>query len=105
MERISFAGSLAAARRYAEAFLQARSERRRRQLQCELLRVLATDLVPDRPGRREPRAIKRRLKPYPLQMAHRHAFCEIRHQNKYVAPRRARPLHASHSRRYCARTR
>ena len=31
-ERVSFAGSLAAARRYSEALMQARSEARRRQL-------------------------------------------------------------------------
>ena len=85
LDRISFAGSLAAARRYAEALLQARSQRRRDQLRQELLRVLAADLVPDRPGRREPRAVKRRPKPYPLLPTHRHRFLEIPHQNKYRA--------------------
>jgi hypothetical protein len=85
LERISFAGSLAAARRYAEALLQARSKRRRAQLQGELLRALAADLLPERPGRREPRAVKRRPKAYPLLTAHRHTFREIRHQSKYVA--------------------
>jgi hypothetical protein len=85
LDRISFAGSLAAARRYAEALLQTRSQRRRKQLRQELLRILATDLVPDRPGRREPRAVKRRPKPYPLLPTHRHRFLEIPHQNKYRA--------------------
>ena len=85
LERISFAGSLAAARRYSEALLQARSESRRRQLREELFRVLADDLVPERPGRREPRAIKRRPKPYPRLMCHRHKFREIQHQNRYYA--------------------
>ncbi len=85
LDRISFAGSLAAARRYAEALLQARSQRRRDQLRQELLRTLAADLVPDRPGRREPRAVKRRPKPYPLLPTHRHRFLEIPHQNKYRA--------------------
>jgi len=86
LERISFAGSLAAARRFGEALLQARSERRRGQLQRELFRVLAADLLPQRPGRREPRAVKRRPKAYPLLMAHRHTFRELQHQNRYVAP-------------------
>lgn len=85
LARVSFAGSLAAARRYSEAILQARSELRRRQLREELLRVLAFDLVPDRPGRREPRAVKRRPKPYPRLMCHRHHFREIQHQNRYYA--------------------
>jgi hypothetical protein len=85
LERVSFAGSLAVARRYGEALLQARSEARRAQLREELLRVLAADLVPDRPGRREPRAVKRRPKPYPRLMCHRHKFREIQHQNRYYA--------------------
>ena len=85
LERVSFAGSLAAARRYGEALWQAPSERRRRHLQDELFRVLAADLVPDRPGRREPRAVKRRPKPYPRLMCHRSRFREIQHQNRYYA--------------------
>ena len=83
LPRVSFAGSLATARRYGEALLQARSERQRRQLQDELFRALAQDLVPDRPGRREPRAVKRRPKPYPRLMHHRHRFLEIPHQSRY----------------------
>jgi hypothetical protein len=85
LERVSFAGSLATARRCGEALLHARSERRRRQLREELFRVLAADLLPDRPGRREPRAVKRRPKPYPRLMCYRHRFREIRHQNRYRA--------------------
>lgn len=83
LERVSFAGSLAATRRFAEALLQARSEQRRRELYEELLRVLAQDLVPLRPGRREPRAVKRRPKPYPSLTCHRSRFREISHRNRY----------------------
>jgi hypothetical protein len=83
LERISFAGALAAARRYSEALAQARTQRCRRKLLDDLFHVLATDLVPNRPGRREPRAVKRRPKPYPRLMSHRHSFLEIPHQNRY----------------------
>jgi len=83
LERVSFAGSLATARRYGEALLQARSQRQRQMLMQELFAVLAADLVPDRPGRREPRAVKRRPKPYPRLMNHRHKWLEIPHQNRY----------------------
>jgi Transposase DDE domain len=83
--RVSFAGALAAARRFAEALLQSTTQRKRRELYEELLRVLATDLLPERPGRREPRAVKRRPKPYPLLNRHRHVFKEIRHQSRYRA--------------------
>jgi hypothetical protein len=85
LARVSFAGALAAARRFAEALLQARSEARRGDLRTELFRVLAHDLVPDRPGRREPRAVKRRPKPYPRLMCHRSKFKEIPHQSRYRA--------------------
>jgi Transposase DDE domain len=85
LERVSFAGSLAAARRYGEGLLQARSKRQRQKLMQELFSVLATDLVPDRPGRREPRALKRRPKPYPRLMNNRHTWLEIPHQNRYYA--------------------
>jgi Transposase DDE domain len=98
LERVSFAGSLAVARRYSEALLQARSEARRRELREELFRVLATDLVPDRPGRREPRAIKRRPKPYPSLMRHRSKFREIQHQNRYYANSFCGPKHRKSSR-------
>lgn len=83
LQRLSFAGSLAAARRYGEALLQARSRRKRQILQDQLLRLLAQDPVPERPGRREPRAVKRRPKPYPLLNKYRHRFREISHQNRY----------------------
>jgi len=83
LDRVSFAGALAAARRCGEALLQARGQRQRRELMAELYRVLAADRVPDRAGRREPRARKRRPKPYPLLTCHRSRFREIPHQNRY----------------------
>jgi hypothetical protein len=98
LERISFAGSLAVARRYSEALLQAPSKAKREALRQELLRVLAADLVPERPGRREPRAVKRRPKPYPRLMCHRHKFREIQHQNRYYANSRFGPKYRKSSR-------
>jgi hypothetical protein len=86
LSRISFAGALAAARRYAEALLHTTGKRKRDKLFEEVLRVLAEDQVPDRPGRREPRAVKRRPKPYPLLTKPRNIFKEIRHQSTYKAP-------------------
>ena len=83
LSRLSFAGALAACRRCGEALLQARSQRQRRELLDALFQNIAADLVPNRPGRREPRAVKRRPKPYPLLRCHRHKFKEIQHQNRY----------------------
>ena len=65
LERISFKGTLDAVRQFAQAMGQARSKIRRRQLWNRLLETLATDLVPERPGRREPRAVKRVKCKYP----------------------------------------
>ncbi len=64
LERISFVGSVDAARHFGEALLRARTKRQRTALLVELLRVLAADAVPQRPGRCEPRLLKRRPKPY-----------------------------------------
>lgn len=91
LDRISFAGSLSAARRFGEALLQTGSKRQRARLMEELFCVLAADLVPERPGRREPRAVKRRPKPYPRLMNHRHRFLEISHQNRYYLNSRFGP--------------
>lgn len=94
LQRVSFAGSLATARRYAEALLQTRSKHQRQHLRNELFVVLAADLVPDRPGRREPRAVKRRPKPYPRLMNDRHKWLEIRHQNRYYKNSRFGPRYS-----------
>ena len=83
LERVSFAGALAAARQFSETLLQVNTQRQRRQLMEDLYQVLATDLVPERPGRREPRAVKRRPKPYPLLTCHRHHYREIPHKSRY----------------------
>lgn len=82
LERISFKGSVDAVRRFSEALAQARNRKQRRRLEDQLLAVLAHDLVPDRPGRREPRAIKRRPKPFPLLTCHRRQYKEIPHRNR-----------------------
>ena len=65
LERISFKGSVDALRHFASAMAQARSKKKRRQLWAELLHTLAADLVPERPNRREPRAVKRKKNKYP----------------------------------------
>jgi hypothetical protein len=85
LDRISFAGALALARRFGEAMLAARTRKRRRELERELYELLAADAVPHRPGRREPRALKRRPKPYPLLNRHRHSYRDIPHRNRYQA--------------------
>ncbi len=74
IERLSFKGSLDALRQFSQALSQAATNRKRRQLWAGLLRTLAADLVPDRPGRREPRAVKRKSTKYPRLNAPRNQF-------------------------------
>jgi hypothetical protein len=74
LEQISFKGSLDALRHFAHAMARARSRSRRERLWKRLLRTLGEDLVPQRPGRREPRAVKRKKNKYPRLDAPRHKF-------------------------------
>ena len=83
LERVSFKGSVDALRQYSDALAQARNRKMRRQLWEDLWLNLARDLVPHRPNRTEPRAVKRRPKPFPLLNQPRHRFKEISHRNRY----------------------
>ena len=74
LERISFKGTLDALRQFTHAISQARTQMKGRQLWTKLLETLAADLVPDRPGRREPRAVKRKKNKYPRLNAPRYKF-------------------------------
>ena len=94
LDRISFKGTVDAVRQYSAALAQARHRKMRRQLWEDLLRNLARDLVPLRPDRREPRAVKHRPKPYPLLNQPRRCFVEISHRSRYWKgrPRNCRDL-------------
>jgi hypothetical protein len=74
LERISFKGTLDALRQFTQAISQARTQKKRRQLWAKLLQTMAADLVPERPDRVEPRAIKRAKNKYPRLRVPRHQF-------------------------------
>jgi hypothetical protein len=94
MERLSFKGTVDALRQYSDAIARARSRKLRRRLWDDLLWNLARDLVPQRPGREKPHAVKRRPKPYPLLNKPRRSFQEISHRSRYWKgrPRKYRGL-------------
>ena len=83
VERLSFKGTVDSVRQFSVAIAQARSRKMQKLLIAQLLEIIARDQVPDRPGRREPRAVKRRPKPFPLLNRPRHGFKEIPHRNRY----------------------
>jgi len=87
LERISFKGSVDALRQFSQAMAQARSQAKRRELWSELLRILASNLVPDRPGRREPRAVKRKKRKDPRLKGSRRQFRDHlkRHARRRIA--------------------
>jgi hypothetical protein len=84
LERLSFKGTVDSLRQFGHAIAQANTRKKRRQLSDDLLLTIALDLVPLRPGRREPRAIKRRPKPFPLLTKPRHQFKDRIPYNRWI---------------------
>ena len=81
--RLSFKGTVDGVRQFSVAIAQARSAKKQRELIHKLLQTIAADLVPQRPGRREPRAVKRRPKPCAWLTQPRHKFKDSQHRNRY----------------------
>jgi hypothetical protein len=83
VQRLSFKGTIDGVRQFSVAIAQARSRKKQKELINKLLQTIAGDLVPDRPGRREPRAVKRRPKPCAWLTKPRHKFKDSQHRNRY----------------------
>jgi hypothetical protein len=64
LDQISFKGTLDTVRHWQHAIAAKRGRAARAQTLEEMLALCARDLLPVRPGRSEPRAVKRRPKPY-----------------------------------------
>jgi ribosomal protein L17 len=92
LERLSFKGSVDALRHFTQAMARARSKAKRRRLWQRLLQTLAQDLVPERPDRREPRAIKRKKTKYPRLNAPRDQFRDRPKRNVRAKNARLRNL-------------
>jgi hypothetical protein len=83
VHRLSFKGTVDTIRQFAAALAQARSAKKQKALLTSLLETIAADLVPHRPGRREPRAVKRRPNPCAYLTKPRHKFKDSSHRNRY----------------------
>ncbi len=82
-ERISFKGTVATIRQWAPLLAaESLSPLERIRNQHRMLRYIAHDPVPDRPGRAEPRALKRRPKNYQRMTKPRRQFKETPHRGK-----------------------
>lgn len=87
LERLSFKGTLDATCQYAQAMarIPASYRRRRRALYARMLAAIASDPVPDRPDRFEPRCQKRRPKAFPFMTCLRRLLKAAR-QDKLPSP-------------------
>lgn len=94
IQRLSFKGTVDGVRQFSVAIAQARSRKKQNVLIDKLLQTIAADLVPERPGRREPRAVKRRPKPCAWLTKPRRQFKDPQHRNRYwkSKPRKTKGL-------------
>jgi hypothetical protein len=79
----SFKGTIDRMGRWLPEISAALSAKVRKRLVDDLLDTIAEDLVPERPFRREPRAVKRRPKPFQLMNKPRLEMVEIKHRSRY----------------------
>ena len=84
-ERVSFKGTADRIATWSWSIWAAPSAKKAEELGRQFRATIAADLVPERLGRREPRAKKRRPKNYPLLNKPRHEMVEIPHRNNYRA--------------------
>lgn len=83
-QRLSFKGTLDAFRQWTAGLVQVRGagkKRKQTELWRQFLQTLVADLVPLRPGRKEPRAVKKRSKYLPLSKP-RHHYVDRWSRNK-----------------------
>jgi hypothetical protein len=83
LHRISYKGALDTLRGYLQVIGCSQKPRQARRIYSRMLAAIAAEQIPERPGRREPRAVKRRPKNHQWLTAPRHLFKEYRHRGKY----------------------
>ena len=86
VRRISFKGRVQALRQWEPHLNQTKiSHQEQRRLIQLLYESIADYVVPERPGRIEPRAVKRRPKPYQILIVPRHEMKVTLHRGRYHA--------------------
>ena len=88
IREVSFKGSIQALRQWEPHLNQGKLSKLERARLIQLLyESIADKMVVDRPGRGEPRAVKRRPKPFQLLNKPRHEMIEIKHRSRHRANR------------------
>jgi hypothetical protein len=85
-EGVSFKGTIDRLNHWLPMILPSDSAKVRMRIVTDLLELIAEDQLPDRPFRREPRAVKRRPKPHQLLNVPRQQMTEISHRSRYKKP-------------------
>ena len=86
VREISFKGSLQALRSWEPHLNNAAAGKKERlKMISDLYEAISNNTILQRPGRREPRCVKRRPKPYQLMTKPRHEMEEIPHKSQYRA--------------------
>ncbi len=92
LDRVSFKATLDTSRHFADVIhAAAKTPRRQQALIEEMLTLIAASLIPERPGRSEPRAKKRRPKNFQLLTKPRSEMGNLPHRNR---PKRKSPKSA-----------
>jgi hypothetical protein len=84
LEQLSFKGTLDRLKQWIWPITTANSKARRDKMTAQLLADIATDRVPQRAGRYEPRVRKRRPKPFPVMVKPRQEY-----RNEFLTKREA----------------
>ena len=91
LDQISFKGTLDTVRHWQHTIAAQRGAGARKDALDEMLLLCAADLLPLRPGRSEPRVLKRRPKPYQYLTRPRHLMCVSPSRDNKGKPRKTIP--------------
>ena len=92
LDQISFKGTLDTVRHWQHTIAAQRGASAREDALEEMLILCAADLLPLLPGRREPRVLKRRLKPYQSLTRPRHLMRVSPSRDNKGKPRKTNPI-------------
>ena len=95
IERQSFKGTVDTLRAWRETLAASGHASQREDVLLDMLLLWALDQLPHRPGRHQPRAVKRRPKPYQLLTRHRRLFTESSSRQNKGKPRTKSKRHST----------
>ena len=86
LDRVSYKGTADRIATWSTTIWSTPNGKKAAEMVAHMHETIGEDLVPERPGRREPRVVKRRPKNYQLMTEPRGEMVEIQHRNVYRKP-------------------